>query len=125
MLIGYVRVSKSDGSLTLAPQRDALLASDVAPERIYQDLASGLLACLKALHPGYTLVLWILDRTAHTRNKESATCEKVSGVGDCDCPDLLVRDADLAQVGDCIPDVEEVAKRVTLVEPVDRSRWRN
>jgi hypothetical protein len=41
MLIGYVRVSKSDGSQTLAPQRDALLASGVAPERIYQDLASG------------------------------------------------------------------------------------
>jgi hypothetical protein len=34
-------VSKSDGSQTLAPQRDALLASGVAPERIYQALASG------------------------------------------------------------------------------------
>ena len=41
MLMGYVRVSKSDGSQTLAPQRDALLASGVTPERIYQDLASG------------------------------------------------------------------------------------
>ena len=30
MLIGYVRVSKSDGSQTLAPQRDALLAAGVA-----------------------------------------------------------------------------------------------
>jgi hypothetical protein len=26
MLIGYVRVSKSDGTQTLAPQRDAMLA---------------------------------------------------------------------------------------------------
>ena len=34
MLIGYVRVSKSDGSQTLAPQRDALLAAGVEPERI-------------------------------------------------------------------------------------------
>ncbi len=41
MLIGYVRVSKSDGSQTLAPQRDAMLQAGVAPERIYQDLASG------------------------------------------------------------------------------------
>jgi len=41
MLIGYVRVSKSDGSQTLAPQRDALLAAGVSSERIYQDLASG------------------------------------------------------------------------------------
>ena len=69
MLIGYVRVSKSDGSQTLAPQRDALLAAGVDPTRIYEDLASGrrddrpgLAACLKALQPGNTLVLWKLDR---------------------------------------------------------------
>lgn len=69
MLLGYIRVSKSDGSQTLAPQRDALLAAGVAPDRIYQDLASGrkddrpgLAACLKALQPGNTLVLWKLDR---------------------------------------------------------------
>ncbi len=41
MLIGYVRVSKGDGSQTLAPQRDALLAAGISAERIYQDLASG------------------------------------------------------------------------------------
>lgn len=29
MLIGYVRVSKSDGTQTLAPQRDAMLAAGV------------------------------------------------------------------------------------------------
>ena len=51
MLIGYVRVSKSDGSQTLLPQRDALLAAGVEPERIYEDL-----------QPGNTLVLWKLDR---------------------------------------------------------------
>lgn len=69
MLIGYVRVSKSDGTQTLAPQRDALLAAGVEPERIYQDLASGrhdarpgLAACLKALQSGNTFVLWKLDR---------------------------------------------------------------
>src|ERR1700722_14883605 len=59
MLIGYVRVSKSDGTQTLAPQRDAMLAAGVDPARIYQDLASGrhddrpgLAACLKAIQPG-------------------------------------------------------------------------
>ena len=69
MLIGYVRVSKADGSQTLEPQRDALLAGGVDPSRIYEDLASGrhdarpgLTACLKALQPGNTLVIWKLDR---------------------------------------------------------------
>lgn len=69
MLIGYIRVSKSDGSQLLDLQRDALLRSGVDPEYIYQDLASGrkddrpgLTACLKALQPGNTLVVWKLDR---------------------------------------------------------------
>jgi DNA invertase Pin-like site-specific DNA recombinase len=69
MLIGYIRVSKSDGSQVLDLQRDALLAAGVDPERIYQDLASGrkddrpgLISCLKALQPGNTLVVWKLDR---------------------------------------------------------------
>jgi len=69
MLIGYVRVSKSDGTQTLAPQRDAMLAAGVDPTRIYEDLASGrhdarpgLTACLKAIQPGNTLVIWKLDR---------------------------------------------------------------
>ncbi len=69
LLIGYARVSKSDGVQTVIPQRDALLAAGIAPERIYEDIASGrnddrpgLKACLKALQPGNTLVLWKLDR---------------------------------------------------------------
>ena len=69
MLVGYVRVSKNDGSQTLEPQRDALIAAGVDPYRIYEDLASGrkddrpgLAACLKALQPGNTLVVWKLDR---------------------------------------------------------------
>ena len=84
MLIGYVRVSKSDGSQTLSPQRDALLAAGVEPERIYEDLASGrsdarpgLAACLKALQPGNTLMLWKLDgsaATCATSSIRSRTC---------------------------------------------------
>jgi DNA invertase Pin-like site-specific DNA recombinase len=69
VLIGYMRVSKSDGTQTLDLQRDALCRSDVPAERIYEDLASGrkdarpgLDACLKALQPGNTLVIWKLDR---------------------------------------------------------------
>jgi len=69
MLVGYIRVSKNDGSQTLSPQRDAMLVSGVEPNRIYEDLASGrkdhrpgLTACIKALQPGNTLVVWKLDR---------------------------------------------------------------
>jgi DNA invertase Pin-like site-specific DNA recombinase len=69
MLIGYVRVSKSDGSQLLDLQKDALLKAGVDPKYIYQDLASGrkddrpgLNACIKALQPGNTLVVWKLDR---------------------------------------------------------------
>jgi DNA invertase Pin-like site-specific DNA recombinase len=69
MLIGYARVSKADGSQVLDLQRDALAAVGVEPGRIYEDLASGrrddrpgLAACLRALQPGNTLVLWKLDR---------------------------------------------------------------
>lgn len=69
MLIGYMRVSKNDGSQTLDLQRDALIAAGIQEDRIYQDLVSGkkearpgLQACLKALQPGNTLVVWKLDR---------------------------------------------------------------
>lgn len=69
MLIGYMRVSKVDGSQNLDLQRDALLAAGVLPEHLYDDWASGksddrpgLSACLKALRPGDTLIVWKLDR---------------------------------------------------------------
>ena len=69
MLVGYMRVSKADGSQTTDLQRDALLAAGVGPEALYEDKASGskddrpqLAACLKALRAGDTLVVWKLDR---------------------------------------------------------------
>jgi DNA invertase Pin-like site-specific DNA recombinase len=69
MLVGYMRVSKQDGSQCLDLQRDALIKAGVSLERIYEDLASGrkddrpgLAACLKALQPTNTLVVWKLDR---------------------------------------------------------------
>lgn len=68
-LIGYMRVSKSDGSQTTDLQRDALIAAGVDPGYLYEDRASGkqedrphLDACLKALRPGDTLLVWKLDR---------------------------------------------------------------
>jgi DNA invertase Pin-like site-specific DNA recombinase len=41
MLIGYMRVSKADGSQTLDLQRDALLAAGIEPGYLYEDQASG------------------------------------------------------------------------------------
>ena len=69
MFIGYMRVSKNDGSQTLDLQRDALVAAGIDEERIYHDYVSGkndsrpgLEACFKALQPGNTLIVWKLDR---------------------------------------------------------------
>jgi DNA invertase Pin-like site-specific DNA recombinase len=67
--IGYMRVSKADGSQVLDLQRDALLAAGVTERHLYSDTASGkkddrpgLAACLQALREGDTLVVWKLDR---------------------------------------------------------------
>lgn len=69
MLIGYARVSKSDGSQTVDPQYDALIEAGVDVSHIYSEQMSGkrddrpeLNACLRALRPGDTLVVWKLDR---------------------------------------------------------------
>jgi DNA invertase Pin-like site-specific DNA recombinase len=68
-LIGYMRVSKADGSQVLDLQRDALLEAGVLERHIYSDTASGknddrpgLAACLQSLREGDTLVVWKLDR---------------------------------------------------------------
>jgi DNA invertase Pin-like site-specific DNA recombinase len=69
MLIGYMRVSKADGSQLLDLQRDALQAAGIDSEHVYEDMASGsldarpgLTACLKALRKGDRLLVWKLDR---------------------------------------------------------------
>ena len=41
MLIGYVRISKADGSQVLDLQKDALIQAGVKPNDIYEDMASG------------------------------------------------------------------------------------
>lgn len=68
-MIGYMRVSKADGSQSTDLQRDALLAAGVDPLKLYEDHASGkkddrpqLAACLKGMNAGDTLLVWKLDR---------------------------------------------------------------
>ncbi len=69
MLIGYMRVSKVDGSQVMDLQLDALLAAGVERDQIYTDQASGarddrpgLKNCLRALRAGDVLLVWRLDR---------------------------------------------------------------
>ena len=66
MLIGYMRVSKADGSQTTDLQRDALLAADVDPSRLYEDLASGRLDS----RPGLEAALKCIGPTRKTSNPE-------------------------------------------------------
>ncbi len=90
MLIGYVRISKADGSQSPNLQYDALRAAGVEPGMIYEDRTSGargdrpgLENCLRALRGGDVLVVWKLDRLgrnlAHLVSIVKALSE--SGVG--------------------------------------------
>jgi DNA invertase Pin-like site-specific DNA recombinase len=98
MLIGYIRVSKNDGSQTTDPQRDALIAAGIDPKNIYEDFASGksdarpgLDAALKALRQGDILVVWKLDRlgrdlkhlvnTIHDLNERKVGFKVLTGHG--------------------------------------------
>lgn len=83
MLIGYARISKSDGSQSLDLQRDALTVAGVKEANIYTDQASGSLderpgldACLKALREGDVLVVWKLDRLGRSlRHLINTVCD--------------------------------------------------
>ena len=88
MLLGYARVSKADGSQLLDLQRDALTDAGVAEERIYEDRASGrkdhrpgLEACLKALQPGNTFVVWKLDRLGRDLKHLVSTVDELRECG--------------------------------------------
>ena len=90
MLFGYARVSKADGSQLLDLQRDALIEAGVDAERIYEDKASGrkdhrpgLDACMKALQPGNSLVIWKLDRLGRDLRHLVATVDglRERGIG--------------------------------------------
>lgn len=88
MDIGYVRVSKSDGSQSLDPQRDVLIAAGVAPEQIYEDLASGkrddrpgLETCLKACRDGDVLHVAKLDRLGRSLHHLVSTVHDLTARG--------------------------------------------
>ena len=88
MLIGYMRVSKADGSQVLDLQRDALIAAGVFEDHLYQDFVSGkiddrpgLLACLKSLRTSDTLVVWKLDRLGRNLRHLVNTVHELSSKG--------------------------------------------
>src|SRR5579871_6404103 len=98
MLIGYMRVSKSDGSQNLDLQRDALLSAGVEPNHLYEDFASGkhddrpgLVAACKAVRSGDVLVIYKLDRlgrnlkhlvnTVHELTERGVGLKVMSGQG--------------------------------------------
>lgn len=88
MLIGYMRVSKADGSQTNDLQRDALIAAGVDVAHLYEDRASGkredrpgLIACLKALRPDDTLIVWKLDRLGRDLRHLINTVHDLTGRG--------------------------------------------
>lgn len=88
MLIGYMRVSKADGSQTTDLQRDALMAVGVDPAHLYEDMVSGkredrpgLANCLKALRPDDTLVVWKLDRLGRDLRHLINTVHDLTGRG--------------------------------------------
>ena len=90
MMVGYMRISKADGSQVLDLQKDALLAAGVAEGHIYEDMCSGskddrpgLAACLKSLRKDDVLVIWRLDRLGRNIRHLLATVEDLTkrGVG--------------------------------------------
>lgn len=88
MLIGYMRVSKADGSQATHLQRDALIEAGIDPTHIYEDQASGkredrpgLVNCLKALRPEDTLVVWKLDRLGRDLHHLINTVHELTGRG--------------------------------------------
>ena len=88
MLIGYMRVSKADGSQILDLQRDALLNAGVSPDHLYEDFASGknddrqgLGSCLKSLRKGDTLIVWKLDRLGRNLRHLVNTVHELSDKG--------------------------------------------
>jgi DNA invertase Pin-like site-specific DNA recombinase len=88
VLIGYMRVSKADGSQSTDLQRDALIAAGVDPcaslrgSSVRQARGSARLAsCLKALREGDTLVVWKLDRLGRDLRHLINTVHDLTGRG--------------------------------------------
>ena len=83
-MMGYARVSTPDQDVSL--QRDALQQAGCREEHVFLDIASGartarpgLAACLQALAPGDTLVVWRLDRLGRSMVHLVAVIEALRG----------------------------------------------
>lgn len=81
-------MSKADGSRSVDLPRDALLATGLDADRLYDDHASGraddwpgLAACLKALQPGDELVVWELDRLGRSLHHLVTAVHDLNGRG--------------------------------------------
>jgi len=88
MQIGYVRVSKADGSQDQALQLDAMKAAGVKAKHIYEDTITGsvddrpgLDACLKALRNDDVLIVWKLDRLGRSLRHLVNTVEDLAARG--------------------------------------------
>lgn len=88
MLVGYMRISKADGTQSVHLQRDALLGAGIEPDQMYEDQASGkiddrpgLTSCLKALRDGDTLVVWKLDRLGRSLHHLVTTVHDLTNRG--------------------------------------------
>jgi DNA invertase Pin-like site-specific DNA recombinase len=85
-LIGYARVSIGEQNLQL--QLDALKTAGCSNDDIYMDKASGargsrpgLDACVAALEPGDTLIVWRLDRLGRSMPHLVGLVEELPGKG--------------------------------------------
>lgn len=88
VLIGYMRVSKAEGSQVLDLQRDALLSAGIPADRLHKDHAwgkcddrPGLDAFLKALRTGDTPVAWKLDRLGRDLRHLVNLVHELTGLG--------------------------------------------
>ena len=88
MLIGYMRVSKADGSRATDLQRDALVAAGVDPAHLYEDQASGKARgssrsgeLSEGTTAGDTLVVWKLDRLGRDLRHLINTVHDLTGRG--------------------------------------------
>jgi hypothetical protein len=93
VLLGYMRVSKADGSQAVDLQLDALLAAGVHREHLYDDRASGrrddrpgLAACLKAARDGDTLLVWKLDLGPCESTRRDTRRRQTKPTGNQPCP---------------------------------------